>query len=1431
VAVEDHPARPRIAEVLVTQAGEDRRGSGYLVAPGWVLTAGHVVADAQKVAVWLGAPPILESAAGLGVDPRRILMAADADLALLPVGQPPAEVVEPALLGRLDRDAATPVAVVAAGFPRFKLRAARRGEDRMLRELHEARGTITARSNAKTRTYELAGLSVVPDEDPEPVLHSPWEGMSGAAVWADGRLVGVVAEHHAGEGRGTLTVRPVEELFQASAAEPIKRWREALGPRLPARPGDLWLVRRQNVGEVALEQAYQVAAALAPKLLEAREHELADLDVFARSEEQWRWVQGPPYAGKTALLAWFATRPPMSVTVVSCFLRSTVAANTAEYAVETLNGQLAAVANRADYQPARFLPEKQSQLADLIAAAVRACTERGRRLLIVVDGLDEYDSATASRLCDWLPPIAALPAGAALLVASRSDVDVDLPPQHPLQKHSYQIAASDAASEIGRRAKEELRRALIETDSLQFPIVGFLAAAAGALTSTDLRALLKRVDRRTYVAEIEAVLRTSLGRTVTHLPDPDGIDGEVQAFAHAALRDAARTAFEHDLAEFEEELLGWGDTFRAARWPDDTPGYVLSHYPQHLKQVQREDDLLALLEDRHWYQRHTQYDPSASRYLTSINLAWRAAEAIDLKDIRAGEPPAKIGMEIRSTLTIASIGSLSSGIGLSLFIALVRCGYWTHQQALRVARRNPDARTRADSLVALAEHLQEPLLSQAIQEAMSAVSQIEDDMVQAWIWRNLAPHIPRALLANSLHLAQSIPLRLSDDRRPRSVALAAVLARMAQVGDGQAALQAAQAVENETDRAQVLAALARHLPSSLLPAALDIARTMKHVDNRAEALAGFASAPQAHHNTSVLQEAFDTARGVKSPERKSWILRRLAPHLPEAWIEDALAVARQELSKGNRWTLETALAARLGELGQWRRALDVARGLQNDIWLVRGLVAVASFVPEEELPALRSEMLKAAQAIQDLISLPYELAEVVPYLPEPLLRQALDFARAIPDGDRSAGTIRALLPRLVELGHPQEACDLALTTQKPDRSWSGAEPDLTKALATLIPHLPKPLQNQACREALSAAQRIDDAYERLWAIALQAPHLPEHILRWVLRSMRSVKGGQQRILQQLLPALPDTMLAEALEVAYAIPATERFAGVTVSSPQADALMALAARLPEPMRSEALQRAREAVAGIGDEVTRVKASGRLASQLSERPEVPNEVLHVATDRMKAIGPGYGRPEAVSMMGPYLPTALIEEIKQTTRASDQRRSKRVRSLTEDSDVSSDANLRVEALHRAFIEAKGIEDADTRAASLRLLAPHLALLLQRQDSEAQTERDWRRSQAEVLETLAPFLQLEQLPEALDAALQLNQKSIWGGNILAAYGLRLEQLPPADLYPLWQRTLHGLAPTRRPEMLRNLAGIGSLAVALAGSPAAVSMAQAIEDTGNWWP
>ena len=47
-----------------------------------------------------------------------------------------------------------------------------------------------------------------------------------------------------------------------------------------------------------------------PGVLIGRSAELAALEDFTGSGTRWRWIQGDAFAGKTALLAWFALHPP-----------------------------------------------------------------------------------------------------------------------------------------------------------------------------------------------------------------------------------------------------------------------------------------------------------------------------------------------------------------------------------------------------------------------------------------------------------------------------------------------------------------------------------------------------------------------------------------------------------------------------------------------------------------------------------------------------------------------------------------------------------------------------------------------------------------------------------------------------------------------------------------------------------------------------------------------------------------------------------------------------------------------------------------------------------------------------------------------------------------------------------------------------------------
>ena len=123
----------------------------------------------------------------------------------------------------------------------------------LLRELDYAIGSIAALSDAKTGRFAFA-VDVPPGPDPEPDTHSPWEGMSGAAVWASGRLIGVVGQHHPREGLATLTVCPVEQLFGSASEDQLQAWRAAL-PQLPATAGALWLATPPTVRKIEVARA------------------------------------------------------------------------------------------------------------------------------------------------------------------------------------------------------------------------------------------------------------------------------------------------------------------------------------------------------------------------------------------------------------------------------------------------------------------------------------------------------------------------------------------------------------------------------------------------------------------------------------------------------------------------------------------------------------------------------------------------------------------------------------------------------------------------------------------------------------------------------------------------------------------------------------------------------------------------------------------------------------------------------------------------------------------------------------------------------------------------------------------------------------------------------------------------------------------------
>jgi WD40 repeat protein len=210
----------RVVPVIRFARGQRRVGSGYRVAAAFVLTAAHCLRGSGH-RVWLPdgehAAQVVALGSPGGVDLALLKIIPTSDQAL--IGEIP-----PVRCARVDRS--TPGRIggcVAVGYPRF----AGRPEAPLI--TCQVDGWIPIGSGLiDTATGRRSGFLTLRAEGPMPLAlptseenltGSVWAGMSGAAVFVDDLLVGVVAEHHLPEGDGSLTVVPIEWAERLHGAE------------------------------------------------------------------------------------------------------------------------------------------------------------------------------------------------------------------------------------------------------------------------------------------------------------------------------------------------------------------------------------------------------------------------------------------------------------------------------------------------------------------------------------------------------------------------------------------------------------------------------------------------------------------------------------------------------------------------------------------------------------------------------------------------------------------------------------------------------------------------------------------------------------------------------------------------------------------------------------------------------------------------------------------------------------------------------------------------------------------------------------------------------------------------------------------------------------------------------------------------------------
>ena len=581
------PLRERVVEIeadLGTGPAERYRyGSGFRLGGRLVLTAGHVVAGAAAAGITVRGPDKVPHPArvvdGLAGDPDTV------DLALLEL---PDEIVGlPAPpVAAVDRDAAVPVPVEgcwAVGYPLFQEVESAAG---VVRETAQVWGMILPGENLVGGLLSLQVTSAPRALPPrqEALGQSQWSGMSGAAVLAGERLIGVVSEHAPRRGESTITVTPLASLGRLPAAAAARWW-----AHLAADPGRLVMLPAR--GERA-EPAYRATLRqlrARTGMLQGREEELAAVGAFAAGRpsvlappgSQHAWLVGGPWAGKTALLAEAVHALPPGVDCVAYFLTRPTGDADRERFLAAVVPQLAWLLGT---DPPPVLDEHVFR--QLWEQAARRAADEGRQLLLVVDGLDEDLRPGGHSVAGWLPGrLPGLPAR--VLVASRlfPRLPDDVDPAHPLAALApdqlYTLPDSPHAARLRELADQEITRLLRRAgDDLALDVLGLLTAARGGpLAAADLATL---TGSRPW--QVRGVLDGDAARTLQQVGPADT---PRYTFAHETL--LARCQH-HDLGDpgHARRIEEWAATWRDRGWPEardgtqGTPLYLLDRYPRTL---------------------------------------------------------------------------------------------------------------------------------------------------------------------------------------------------------------------------------------------------------------------------------------------------------------------------------------------------------------------------------------------------------------------------------------------------------------------------------------------------------------------------------------------------------------------------------------------------------------------------------------------------------------------------------------------------------------------------------------------------------------------------------------------------------------------------------------------------------------------------------
>ena len=318
------------------------------------------------------------------------------------------------------------------------------------------------------------------------------------------------------------------------------------------------------------------------------EFALGDVPCFG-----WKGIEK---AGKTALIIEVASRGIDDTDIVPFIIKTERAGmdNRRAFASITL-AFFAQLAGKAHTPPVADTARLPLQWLHSLCEAADACASVGRRLLLLIDGLDEdsalgrTDAGSAS-IASLLPADSnQLPRNVRILVTTRPmpALPRDVPPSHWLHDDSYWQRLRPIA--VAEQSVEPSEIDSIMDSALGCSVVAFILAAEGPLTSADIATLTQ-----TPVTKVERLLSRRTSRNLVAVDLGAGVGYQIGHASTAerivlnlspSLRDIPNPRRQPRWSELQREILrpfraqinAMADACEAAGWPlASTPRYLAS---------------------------------------------------------------------------------------------------------------------------------------------------------------------------------------------------------------------------------------------------------------------------------------------------------------------------------------------------------------------------------------------------------------------------------------------------------------------------------------------------------------------------------------------------------------------------------------------------------------------------------------------------------------------------------------------------------------------------------------------------------------------------------------------------------------------------------------------------------------------------------------